>query len=72
MTKKELYKRIDEIEERIKNFQETIDELHEKIDELEDEQSRLVRELNGYDEEAEDDRLDRWEEERRASRYDKK
>lgn len=62
MTKKEIYKRLDRITEKMEDLQE-------QIEALEEESEELVKELNSYDEETEDDRLDRLEEERKASKY---
>ncbi len=63
MTTKEIIKRLSEIEEQMAD-------IREQYMALRDEAVELSEKLNSYDDEAENDRLDRWEEERRASKYD--
>ncbi len=59
MTKKELLRRLG-------NLDEKLEDLQEQIEMLEDERGALIKKIQGYDEEAEDRLYDEFEERRRA------
>lgn len=66
MTKKEIYKRMDRIDELIEDLEDEIGAIRGQIEDLEDEGMELEEKLRSYDEEAEDRLYDEFEERRKG------